>query len=79
MVCNKAFRRILAEYQHRYPQVNLRLSLDENHHTDLVGQGFDLAIESNSASGRKFNCQTGKPVCRFIGLPALNIFSSSDS
>lgn len=40
----RRFAEFLAEYQHRYPQVNLQLSLD-NHHTDLVGQGFDLALK----------------------------------
>lgn len=38
------FADLLAEYCRRYPKVNLQLSLD-NHHADLVGQGFDLALK----------------------------------
>lgn len=38
------FANLLAEYRRRYPRVNLQLSLD-NHHADLVGQGFDLALK----------------------------------
>lgn len=41
------FTALLAEYCRRYPKVQLVLSLD-NHHADLVGQGFDLALKVTS-------------------------------
>ena len=37
------FARLMADYRAAYPQVTLALHLD-NHHTDLVAQGIDLAL-----------------------------------